>query len=425
MKFERLNVPAWPLPDLVAFNERVHGVIDPWWARVWVRRIAWLFAALFALFAAMWLYFASTLPSAQYLLSYQPPLPTNIRGYDGTPVQTFARERRVNLSYDEYPPVVIHAFISAEDKTFFQHHGIDFTGLVGAVADYATKTVTGGGRARGGSTITQQVAKGLLRDSSYNIGRKVREAILAFRLESVLTKQQILELYLNQIFLGRNAYGVQAAARAYFDKDVGDLTLPEAAYLAVLPKAPANYDPERATARALDRRNYVLREMYRNGYITEDQWKSAAATGLEAIRYGAGEHFLDMGGYYIEEVRREILKRFGETENGQRKDQRQQRRRQEAEPWRAGRPRARLHETEPEKAARYLRRRRPRDRPLPRRHRQLPRAVGKGGQGEADQQEAARIRPRRRRQVNPKDKAASGGAVTPAGDLTKRKAVLP
>ena len=125
-----------------------------------------------------------------------------------------------------------------------------------------------GGRARGGSTITQQVAKYLLQDSSYNVGRKIREAILAFRLESTLSKQQILELYLNSIFLGRNAYGVQAASRAYFDKDVSELTLPEAAYLAVLPKAPANYDPVRATQRALNRRNYVLHEMYNNGYIT-------------------------------------------------------------------------------------------------------------------------------------------------------------
>ena len=312
MKFERLNVPDWPLPDLVAFNNRVHEWIDPWWERVWVRRITWAAAVLFAIFAAVWIYFASTLPSSQYLLSYQPPLPTNIRGYDGTPVQTFARERRVELSYDEYPPLVIHAFISAEDKDFFSHHGVDVTGLFGAVLDYTKKSVTGG-RARGGSTITQQVAKYLLRDSSYNVGRKIREAILAFRLESTLTKQQILELYLNSIFLGRNAYGVQASARAYFDKDVNDLTLPEAAYLAVLPKAPANYDPVRATQKALDRRNYVLREMYRNGYITEDQWKTAATTPLGTIRYGSNEKFRQQGGYFMEEVRRELIKQFGEN----------------------------------------------------------------------------------------------------------------
>ncbi|MES2119336.1 MAG: PBP1A family penicillin-binding protein [Pseudomonadota bacterium] len=260
----------------------------------------------------MWIYFAAGLPSSQTLLAYQPPLPTNVRGYDGTPVQTFARERRVELSYDEYPPLVVNAFLSAEDRSFFTHPGVDITGLVGAVFDYSIKTVTGGGRAKGGSTITQQVAKYLLRDSSYNIGRKAREAILAFRLESTLSKQEILELYLNSIFLGRNAYGVQAAARAYFDKDVSELTLPEAAYLAVLPKAPANYDPVRATQKALDRRNYVLREMYRNNKITEEQWKSAAATPLGTIRYGSNEKFTQQGGYFMEQVRRELIGQFGE-----------------------------------------------------------------------------------------------------------------
>jgi penicillin-binding protein 1A len=317
MKFERLTVPDWQLPDLVAFNRRVHERIDPYWESKWVRRVIWTGLGLFAFFSLVWIYFASGLPSSQTLLAYQPPLPTNVRGYDGTPVQTFARERRVELSYDEIPPLVRNAFISAEDKTFFTHGGIDYLGLVGAVADFAAKSVTGGGRAKGGSTITQQVAKYLLKDSSYNVGRKIREAILAFRLESTLSKQQILELYLNSIFLGRNAYGVQAASRAYFDKDINELTLPEAAYLAVLPKAPANYDPSRATQKALDRRNYVLREMYRNGYISEDQWKAAAATQLGTIRYGSNEKFRQQGGYFMEEVRRELIKQFGEgSEDG-------------------------------------------------------------------------------------------------------------
>src|SRR4051794_16836269 len=271
MKFESLTVPAWKLPDLVEFNRRVHEWVDPWWEHLWVRRVTWAGLAAFSLFAAVWLYFATGLPSSEKLLAYEPPLPTNVRGYDGDPVQTFARERRVELAYDEYPPVLVHAFISAEDKTFFKHHGIDYPGFTKAVFNY-TLHFGGGGRVPGGSTITQQVAKYLLKDSSYNVGRKVREAILAFRLESTLSKEQILEIYLNSIFLGRNAYGVQAASRAYFDKDVNELTLPEAAYLAVLPRAPANYDPERATERAIGRRAYVLREMYRNGYITEDQY---------------------------------------------------------------------------------------------------------------------------------------------------------
>ncbi|WP_425505269.1 penicillin-binding protein 1A [Sphingomonas sinipercae] len=300
------------MPDLVAFNARVHGFVDGPFRRRWVRRSALAFGALFLIGAALWLYIASGLPTSQTLLAYEPPLPTKVRSYDGDPVQTFARERRVNLTFDEIPPLVRDAFISAEDKTFFSHGGIDYPGLFGAVGEYIAKSVTGGGRSKGGSTITQQVAKALLQDNSYSIGRKAREAILAFRLESVLSKEEILQLYLNQIFLGRNAYGVQAAARAYFDKDVGELTLPEAAYLAVLPKAPANYDPERATQRALDRRNYVLREMARNDKITEAQWRAAAAMPLGTIRYGGGDKFRDMGGYYMEDVRRELLKRFGE-----------------------------------------------------------------------------------------------------------------
>src|SRR5678816_2667324 len=205
MKFERLNVPHWELPDLVAFNERVHERIDPWWEHKWVRRGTWTFAGLFGLFSLMWIYFASGLPSSQSLLAYQPPLPTNVRGYDGNPVQTFARERRVELAYDEYPPLVVHAFISAEDKTFFSHGGLDYPGLTKAVFNYGLSSVGGGGRVPGGSTITQQVAKYLLQDDEYAVSRKIREMILAFRLEDTLSKPQILELYLNSIFLGRNA----------------------------------------------------------------------------------------------------------------------------------------------------------------------------------------------------------------------------
>jgi penicillin-binding protein 1A len=309
-----MSIAQAKLPDFVAFNARVHQRIDPWFERKWVRRLSYLAAAGLLLLACVWLAFEAGIPSAQKLLAYQPSLPSNVRGYNGNPVETFARERRVQLSYDEYPPLVIQAFVSAEDKTFFSHGGIDYPGLVGAVFDFAGKTATGGGRARGGSTITQQVAKGLLQDNSYSIARKIREAILAFRLESVLSKEQILELYLNQIFLGRNAYGVQAASRAYFDKDVADLTLPEAAYLAVLPKAPSNYDPIRAKDKALARRNYVLREMQKNGYITEAQQAAASAMPLGTIRYGSNAKFREMGGYFMEEVRRDLMKMFGETE---------------------------------------------------------------------------------------------------------------
>src|SRR5512139_2704339 len=313
MQFAKFQIPSrFALPDLVAFNHRVHRRFDPWFDDKWVRRGAWAAVGGLLFVALVFVWFATGLPSSEKLLAYQPPLPTNVRGYNGNPVQTFARERRVELAFDEYPPLVVDAFISAEDKTFFSHGGIDYPGLVGAVFDYTAKSVTGG-RAKGGSTITQQVAKYLLQDDEYAISRKIREAILAFRLESTLSKQQILELYLNSIFLGRNAYGVQAASRAYFDKDVNELTLPEAAYLAVLPKAPSNYDPTRATQKALTRRNYVLREMENNGYITAEQRAAASATPLGTIRYGSNEKFRQQGGYFMEEVRRTLLKSYGDN----------------------------------------------------------------------------------------------------------------
>ncbi|KKC24241.1 penicillin-binding protein 1A [Sphingomonas sp. SRS2] len=282
-----------------------------WQYRVW----RWSGYALWsaALFMTlMWALFARGLPSADALLAYQPPLPTNVRGNDGEPIAEFARERRVQLSYAEYPPILINAFISAEDKTFFSHPGIDVFGLAGAVWDYGTK-LGSGRRAKGGSTITQQVAKNLIVGDDYSIARKVREAILAFRIEDALTKPQILELYLNQIFLGRNAYGVQSASRAYFRKDVGDLTLPEVAYLAILPKAPSNYTVERHADRALERRNYVLRQMAENGFITEAQREEATAAPLGIVpRYATRA---SVGGYFMEEVRRELITRYGQTAN--------------------------------------------------------------------------------------------------------------
>ena len=231
-----------------------------------------------------------------------------------TPVQTFARERRVELAYDEYPPLVVHAFISAEDKTFFSHRGIDYPGPDRRGLRLYAKSVQRRRAPRAARPSPSRSPNICCRTSSYNVGRKIREAILAFRLESTLTKQQILELYLNSIFLGRNAYGVQAAARAYFDKDVDELTLPEAAYLAVLPKAPANYDPVRATAEgARPPQLCAAARCTRNGYITEDQRAAAAATPLGTIRYGSNEKFRQQGGYFMEEVRRELIKQFGEN----------------------------------------------------------------------------------------------------------------
>jgi penicillin-binding protein 1A len=278
----------------------------------WTRRLLWIGGGLFLFFALCWFIFARDLPDARTLLAYEPPLPTVVRDVNGQPVYSYARERRVQLQYPDFPPLLIHAYLAAEDKTFFSHHGVDIPGFAGAVFDYASKFGSGE-RAKGGSTITQQVAKNLLIGDAYSPTRKIKEMILAYRMENVLSKQQILELYLNQIFLGRNAYGVQAAARAYFDKDVGDLKLNEMAYLAILPKGPANYRPESETgyARAMERRNWALGEMRKNGWITDAQYTSALAEPLGTVRQ-RGSPYGSAGGYYIEEIRRRLIDKFGE-----------------------------------------------------------------------------------------------------------------
>ena len=281
------------------------------WGRWWVKVLAVL--AVLAMIGAggFWFVFARDLPSVDQLRTYEPPLPTNVRGIDGQPIYSYARERRVELAFSEYPPLLIRAFLAAEDKTFFEHGGVDYPGMAGAVIDYVSK-IGSGQRARGGSTITQQVAKNLLIGNAYSPTRKIREAILAYRIEDTLTKQQILELYLNQIPLGRNAFGVEAAAHAYFDKELDELTLGQLAYLAILPKGPANYEPFRNTERALERRNYVLGEMESNGFITAAQRAQAADEPIGAVLRRTPK-FERVGGYFVEEVRRRLLDKFGET----------------------------------------------------------------------------------------------------------------
>jgi penicillin-binding protein 1A len=291
---------------------RFRGLFGRLWRRRWFKVL--LALALLPVFGILlaWILFARDLPSAETLLTYQPPLPTNIRSIDGEPIQQFARERRVELAYEEFPRRLIQAYLAAEDRTFFEHGGIDYPGIMRAVVT----NLRNDGRPVGASTITQQVAKNLLLTNELSYTRKIKEAFLARRIEDVLSKQQILELYLNQIFLGRNAYGVQAAARAYFDKDVENLELHEAAYLAVLPKAPSNYSPERFPERAVQRRNYVLAEMARNGFISEAERAAAAAQPLGTVR-GPRNSVKNVGGYYMEEVRRLLVDRYGEkTEKG-------------------------------------------------------------------------------------------------------------
>ena len=288
------------------------GAALGWPARIW--RSRWTKFGLFALvllgiaYAAFWFAFARNLPDASALLKYEPPLPTNVRSVDGSPVYSYARERRVQLSYDEFPPLLVHAYLAAEDRTFFSHGGVDYPGIVRAMITNLGRS----GRPIGASTITQQVAKNLLIGNEVSYARKLKEAILAYRIEAALSKKQILELYLNQIALGRNSFGVQSAARAYFNKDVAELTLPEMAFLSILPKAPETYGRAKFYEKAMERRNWVLGEMLSNGFIDRAQHDAAIAVPLKLVpRIVVKEDVV--GGYFTEEVRRELIAKFGET----------------------------------------------------------------------------------------------------------------
>ncbi|MFC6621649.1 penicillin-binding protein 1A [Novosphingobium panipatense] len=281
-----------------------------WRERKWLRRFGYVGAAGLVGAAGFVVYLSHDLPDANRLLEYQPPLPTMVRAMDGEIVYSYARERRVQLRYVDFPRPLVNAFLSAEDRTFWTHGGVDIGGLAGAVVDYASKYGSGE-RAKGGSTITQQVAKNILIGDEYSVTRKLKEMIVAHRIEGVLSKQQILELYLNEIPLGRRSFGVQAAARAYFDRDVENLTLSQSAFLAILPRAPEVYGRKKHEERALERRNWVLDQMVRNGWASAQEAAAAKAEPLGLVTQRASKYD-PSNGYFLEEVRRRLIGQYGE-----------------------------------------------------------------------------------------------------------------
>ncbi|WP_397597806.1 penicillin-binding protein 1A [Sphingorhabdus sp.] len=285
------------------------GKWQGWWQSKRFRRATYAVGAFVLFLLLFWALFARNLPDAEALIEYESPLPTVVRDVNGEPFHSYARERRVQLEYADFPKLLVRAYLAAEDKTFFSHGGIDYPGIVSAIFD----NIFSSKRSRGASTITQQVAKNLLLTNEYSYTRKVKEAILAKRIESALTKQQILSLYLNEIALGRQAFGVEAAAQAYFAKSVDQLQLHEMAFLAILPKAPERYGRAKNARLAIARRNWVLGEMHKNEWITDAQLVAARAQplGLVAQR---GTGYKNVGGYFAEEVRRQLIERFGETD---------------------------------------------------------------------------------------------------------------
>ncbi|PWE17308.1 penicillin-binding protein [Marinicauda salina] len=254
------------------------------------------------------------LPDYQQLAEYEPPIMSRVHAGDGLLIAEFAREQRVFVPIDNVPPLVINAYLSAEDKNFYEHGGVDFLGMARGVSRSAIQLALGrGGPLQSGSTITQQVAKNFLFSSEQRIERKVREIVIARRMERAFTKDEILELYLNEIYLGNRAYGVAAAALNYFGKSLDELELHEAAYLAALPKGPSNYHPEREREAAIGRRNWVLERMHVNGYITAEERDAAQAAPLTTTERLSGSRYL-AAEYFVEQVRREVFDRYGEDQ---------------------------------------------------------------------------------------------------------------
>ncbi|MBE1295907.1 penicillin-binding protein 1A [Phycobacter azelaicus] len=263
--------------------------------------------------AVFWIY-GRDLPSHESLAQYQPPTISRIYSGEGQLIDEFAEERRLFTPSDEIPVLVKQAFISAEDKNFYTHKGYDARGIAAAAIEAVRSR---GSNVRGASTITQQVMKNFLLSGDRKAARKIKEIILATRLEETLSKDKILELYLNEIFLGQNSYGVAAAAQTYFNKTLGELAPHEAATLASMPKAPSDYHPVRRKQRLTDRRNYVLREMFENGYISEDVYKVEVEQPLRSVQNGDFESFrtaLPPRDYFTDEIRRQLSQDFGEGE---------------------------------------------------------------------------------------------------------------
>ncbi len=254
---------------------------------------------------------SKTLPSHESLAKYEPPVMTRIHAGDGSLLAEYAKERRLFVPISAVPERLIQAVISAEDKNFYSHKGVDPEALARAVAVNVQAVIKGSNRRFiGASTITQQVAKNFLLTNERTVTRKLREALIALRMESSFTKDQILELYLNEIFLGQGSYGVAAASLNYFGKSLGELDLAQIAYLAALPKGPANYHPVRQKDRAIERRNWVLERMNENGYITEAEMREAQSRDIEVTLrpFGAKQFAAE---YFTEEARQSVEDIYG------------------------------------------------------------------------------------------------------------------
>ena len=276
-----------------------------------IKKIFIAFASFLLIFsilvlAILW-NFSNNIPDYKFLKNYKPPVSSKVYSGNGELVADFSKEKRIFVPYRSIPKNVINAFLSAEDKNFFSHPGVDAKGVIRAIINNIQNIMTSK-RLEGASTITQQVAKNFLLTNEVSINRKIKEAILAFRIERALSKERILELYLNQIYLGSGAYGVAAASLEYFDKSIKELNLEEAALLAALPKAPSKYNPYRNIELAKFRRNLVLKNILENGFIDTKTYEKLKESKIKLKK--KERIFLEDAQYYIEDVRKNIIERL-------------------------------------------------------------------------------------------------------------------
>ncbi len=262
--------------------------------------------AFIGIFGTLWT-FSNKIPDYKFLKSYKPPVSSKMYSGNGDLVADFSQEKRIFIPYSAIPQKVINAFLAAEDKNFFSHPGVDAKGVIRATINNVKNILTSN-RLEGASTITQQVAKNFLLTNEVSINRKIKEAILAFRIERALNKERILELYLNQIYLGSGAYGIAAASLEYFDKSIKELDYAEAAVLAALPKAPSKYNPYRNIELTKFRRNLVLQNLHQNGFINLANYENLKNKNIELKK--TKRVYLEDAQYYIEDVRKNIIERL-------------------------------------------------------------------------------------------------------------------
>ena len=254
----------------------------------------------------LWTY-SNDLPDYKFLKNYKPPVSSKVYSGNGELVADFSKEKRIFVPFNSIPKNVINAFLSAEDKNFFSHPGVDAKGVLRAIINNIFNMLSSK-RLEGASTITQQVAKNFLLTNEISLNRKIKEAILAFRIERALSKERILELYLNQIYLGSGAYGVAAASLEYFDKSIKNLNYSDAALLAALPKAPSRYNPYKNPEIAKFRRNLVLKNLLENNYLTLEWYEKLKDKEIKLKK--SKKIYLEDAQYYIEDVRKDIVERL-------------------------------------------------------------------------------------------------------------------